>query len=159
MGQQMALKRLCQLCGNWLFPSSEDRCFCALSALLWQYRGVLLEGLVAFRLKIWPCAWSVSVRIPCSVPTETLKTQIFWMVSSASFSVEHCLGNDRLLYCWRSPGCLGRSSSLIHVCLWPAIPLTVTRLLGPECGCLAAGLEAKSSQETETNWYPMGRPS
>lgn len=72
MEEQMALKRLCQLCGDWLFPSSEDRNFCALFALPGKYRA-LLEGLVAFKLKIWPCAWSVSVRTPCSVLRRNFK--------------------------------------------------------------------------------------
>lgn len=114
-----------------------------------QYRGVLL-GLVALKLRMWPRAWSVLVGLLCSVLYKNNPDlQGLWVMSLASFSGEHCLDNARLLYCsacWRSPGCLGSSSSLIHVPLWPAIPLSVTRLIWPACGCLAGRLEAKLTQ-------------
>lgn len=111
-----------------------------------QYRGVLLGGLVALKLRIWPRVWSVLVGLLCSVLCKNNPDlQSLWVMSSASFSGECCLDNESLLYCsvcWRSPGCLGGCSLLIHVPLWPAIPLSVTRLIWPACGCLAGRLEA-----------------
>lgn len=125
-----------QMALNWLwhqgFPCLEGSPKLPLPYIL-QYRGVLLEGLIAFKLRIWPRDWSVLVGLLCSVLYKNNPDlQSLWVMFSASFSGERCLDNERLLYCsacWKSPGCLGSSLSLIHVPLWPAIPLSVTRLI------------------------------
>lgn len=109
MEEQMAL--------NWLWQLYGTRDSLALrgspklsSPYFQQYRGVLLEGLLALKLRIWPRAWSVLVDLLCSVLYKNNpELQSLWVMSSASFSRELCLDNERLLYCsvcWRSPGCL-----------------------------------------------------